>query len=108
MTKKKGDGNAAMFLNGGGYRGICSALIHLAVHQARSRHDVDAIVWLGSSSARPWFDRVDLDQERCLRWIGWLGLARHALDKLVEQVGPARMDYVFVLEDGIAHFEKPS
>lgn len=82
--------------NRGGPRGVVAGVIEQAIidmrrkvptrssynrHQKeeRRRRRKDAIIWLASAAARPWFAEVELDQLASLQAMGWAPYARRLL-----------------------------
>ena len=45
-----------------------------------SRDRIDAVTWLASNSAKPWFDASGVDQQYALDGMDWVGHARQVLE----------------------------
>jgi hypothetical protein len=66
-------------------RHLCSAVILKAVEDMRGEgthpRRINAIAWLASSAATPWFDHSGVDQQFALDRAGWIDEARDVLAK---------------------------
>lgn len=64
----------------GGFRKLAAALVSDSISEAIGKDDLDALVWVSTTAATPWFDAAGVDQLATLEIAGWADAARKALD----------------------------
>ena len=65
-----------------------------------SRDRIDAVTWLASNSAKPWFDASGVDQQYALDGMDWVGHARQVLEA---HPGDLSNDQSELLRGGLGH-----